>query len=446
MAYYPDWAAPAFPPEKIDFGRFDWIDFAFAVPGQDYNLTWDGSDEAPDLLQRLVTVAHDSGKKVKLSVGGWTGSQYFSPAMSDASSRQTFASNIRAFYDAFDLDGIDIDWEYPGQTGNGNAVSPDDTANFLSFLQLLRETLPADAKMSAAVQTVPFADANGSPLGNVSAFAQVLDWVLIMNYDTWGSSKTPGPNAPLSDGCQNSTQPAASAVAAVKAWTAAGFPANQLVLGVPSYGYISQSSATRLRQRSTLRPRSHRRRLRNRHRARSSLLHLQRTDGADSSGALSEDVSSGGAASQPENATSSSPIMAANEDGSTADGQVQFRALVAQGILQYAPQEAYDGEPEDASSDGGSPPTRYFVNGKEIDSLYDGWSGFTREWDECSSTPFLRSGAADQVVTYDDPLSLGMKAAFAQGVGMLGVNMFDISGDTDQWDLTDAMRKGLGVD
>ncbi|TFY60795.1 hypothetical protein EVJ58_g4912 [Rhodofomes roseus] len=232
MGYYPDWAAPAFPPEKIDFGRFDWIDFAFAVPDQSYNLTWDGSDAAPDLLERLVTVAHDSGKKVKLSVGGWTGSQYFSPAVSDAASRQTFASNIRAFYDAFDLDGVDIDWEYPGQGGNdGNVVSPDDTSNFLSFLQLLRATLPSDAKMSAAVQTVPFADASGNPLGDVSAFAQVLDWVLIMNYDAWGSSKTPGPNAPLSDACHNSTQPVASAAAAVRAWTSAGFPVDQLVLG-----------------------------------------------------------------------------------------------------------------------------------------------------------------------------------------------------------------------
>lgn len=75
MAYYPDWAGDAFPPEKIDFGRFDWVDFAFAVPGADFNLTWDGSDDAPDLLQRLVAHAHAAGKKVKLSVGGWTGSR-----------------------------------------------------------------------------------------------------------------------------------------------------------------------------------------------------------------------------------------------------------------------------------------------------------------------------------------------------------------------------------
>lgn len=75
MAYYPDWAGSDFPPEKIDFNRIDWIDFAFAVPDQNFNLGWDGSQDAPDLLNRLVTAAHASGKKVKLSIGGWTGSK-----------------------------------------------------------------------------------------------------------------------------------------------------------------------------------------------------------------------------------------------------------------------------------------------------------------------------------------------------------------------------------
>ena len=75
MAYYPDWASSSMPPEKIDFSRYDWIDFAFAVPLSGLGLGWDGSDDDPDLLNRLVTAAHQSGKKVKLSVGGWTGSK-----------------------------------------------------------------------------------------------------------------------------------------------------------------------------------------------------------------------------------------------------------------------------------------------------------------------------------------------------------------------------------
>lgn len=75
MGYYPDWAYPAFSPENIDFRRYDWIDFAFALPDADFALVWDDMDSGPKLLERLVTAAHAGGSKVKLSIGGWTGSQ-----------------------------------------------------------------------------------------------------------------------------------------------------------------------------------------------------------------------------------------------------------------------------------------------------------------------------------------------------------------------------------
>jgi chitinase len=104
-----------------------------------------------------------------------------------ASSRQLFADNIHAVYTSFNLDGIDIDWEYPGQDGNkGNQVNSGDTANYLQFLQLLRSTLPSSAMITAAVQPETFADSNGRPMKEISDFAKLLDWVLIMNYDVWG--------------------------------------------------------------------------------------------------------------------------------------------------------------------------------------------------------------------------------------------------------------------
>ena len=75
MGYYPDWAYPAFPPEDIDFGRYDWIDFAFALPNASFALVWDDMNSGPELLKRLVAAAHARGSKVKLSIGGWTGSK-----------------------------------------------------------------------------------------------------------------------------------------------------------------------------------------------------------------------------------------------------------------------------------------------------------------------------------------------------------------------------------
>jgi chitinase len=79
MAYYPDWAGDDFPPEKIDFSRFDWIDFAFALPTSNATLTWD-DPAVPRLLTRLVAAAGSSCTeahctKVKLSIGGWTDSK-----------------------------------------------------------------------------------------------------------------------------------------------------------------------------------------------------------------------------------------------------------------------------------------------------------------------------------------------------------------------------------
>lgn len=378
MGYYPDWVASSYPPEKIDFRRYDWIDFAFALPNENFELVWDDPKSSPDVLRRLVRSAHASGKKVKLSVGGATGSRYFSAAVSSAENRATFVKNINAVVLEFVVDGVDLDWEYPGQTSGGDeSFSPDDTANFLTFLQLLRATLPVGSRITAATQTATFVDDHGEPLKDVSEFAKVLDAITVMAYDTWGSSSTkPGANAPLNNGCHNSSQPTENAVGAYQQWTAAGFPASQIALGVPSYGYISKSIATSLEARSRTRSR-----------------HFARNDNPQDPG----------------------NVVVTNEDG-TDGGQVQFRALVAQGAL---------------------------VKSTSEEAQYVGGGGFERDWHHCSSTPWLRSNQSGQIITYDDPQSLTMKAQFAKDVGLLGVCMWDVHGDTDDWALTDALRKGL---
>ena len=73
-AYYPDWVSSTLPPESIDMTRFDWIDFAFALPDQNFNLGFD-DPSVPGILSRLVAAAHAKNTKVKLSIGGWTGSK-----------------------------------------------------------------------------------------------------------------------------------------------------------------------------------------------------------------------------------------------------------------------------------------------------------------------------------------------------------------------------------
>lgn len=60
------------------------------------------------------------------------------------------------------------------------------------------------------------------------------------------ASSSPGANAPLKNSCANSNQPTANELSAIEQWTAAGMPANKILMGVPAYGYVSSSTATTL--------------------------------------------------------------------------------------------------------------------------------------------------------------------------------------------------------
>ena len=79
-----------------------------------------------------------------------------------------------------------------------------------------------------------------------------------MNYDIWGPwSATVGPNAPLADSCAPAEAQVGSAESAVQTWTAAGFPVEQIVLGVASYGHsfrVRQSDAFENGSTDTLAP------------------------------------------------------------------------------------------------------------------------------------------------------------------------------------------------
>ena len=389
--YYADWAGDSLPPEDVDWDKFDVVDFAFALPTSSYGLEFT-QDDSSDLLKRLVAGAHAAGKRVKLSIGGWTGSTYFSTICGSSSARKTFLGHITSAYDTYELDGIDIDWEYPGTSGaEGNAVSSSDSANFLTFLQEMRDALPSGALISLATQVWPFTGSDGNPLSDVSAFADVIDWILIMNYDIWGSSSTPGPNAPLSDACGNSTQPLANAYAAVSSWTSAGMPASKITLGVPAYGYLQMSTATSLIQRRD---------------------HMLRPD---------------------RSSRRSSYITVENDDGGTSDGQVMFVELIQQGAL-----ELVDGE---------------YVGGGGFTREWDECSHTVSPFPYMpisrvlTRQPWLKSTKSGQIVTYDDPESMSLKGQFAAQAGLRGCNVFSMDGDWtgSSWPLTDAVRSGLDL-
>ncbi|KAJ6497662.1 glycoside hydrolase family 18 protein [Mycena sanguinolenta] len=403
-AYYPDWSVDTFPPESLDYSKFDILNFAFAVPNSSSTLTWDDGSQA--ILQRLVSSARSSGEgtKIVLSVGGWGGSTFFSQASSTAANRATFVSVLSGAVSTFGLDGIDIDWEYPNQAGAGNPFSPSDAANFLLLLTSLRAALGTSKIISAAVTDLPWIGSNGNPLTDVSAYAAQMTYANLMNYDIFGDwSPAPGPNAPLGNLCGTSNQPQYSAEAAFSQWTAAKFPASKLLLGLPLYGYVLNSTNTFLTG-SFKAPDS-----------------ISKDDTAQTSESVSE--SSGpvrGANKRPAQIPVPKPEVGPGSDAAQANlqswwgQQIPFSSLVSSGALV-----------------------------KNSDGTYSGAGGFTEGWDDCSDTPFLFNTAQQTVVSYDDTFSLSDKAAFAKSSGMAGCFTWSLDQD-DGVTLQDAIRTALG--
>ncbi|KAI7778038.1 hypothetical protein LA080_002675 [Diaporthe eres] len=233
-----------FPVSSIPWDKYTEIKYAFAETNADGSLNLTKS--APDQLPVFVSEAKKNGVKALVSIGGWTGSRFFSSNVGSAENRTAFVKTSLDLVSQYQLDGLDFDWEYPNKQGLGcNAINDNDTANFLTFLQELRQTAP-NLTLTAATSLFPWNDATGNKSTDLSGFADVLDYLMVMNYDVYGAwAATAGPNAPLDSAC-DARNNQGSAKLGVQGWLDAGVPADKLVLGIAAYGHgfrVNETSA-----------------------------------------------------------------------------------------------------------------------------------------------------------------------------------------------------------
>ena len=73
--------------------------------------------------------------KVCLMVGGWGGhADGFSMMARDAAKRTEFCQSVKSLLEKNQMDGVDIDWEYPTQSAdNETGADPSDTQNFYTI-------------------------------------------------------------------------------------------------------------------------------------------------------------------------------------------------------------------------------------------------------------------------------------------------------------------------
>lgn len=159
--------------------------------------------------------------KVVLSVGGWA-SGNFSEMAADKHLRRNFAKDCRRVMKEFDLDGIDIDWEYPTSRAAGISASPDDTDNYTLMMRDLRRKLGRRAVLTlASIGSAKFID--------FPAILKYIDYVNVMAYDMGSAPKH-------HSALYSSPNTNMSADDAVKAHLKAGVPLSMQVLGMAFYG------------------------------------------------------------------------------------------------------------------------------------------------------------------------------------------------------------------
>jgi chitinase len=227
-------------PGQIDAHSLTRINYAFANI-QDGRMVTGYPDDPGNLASLVALRKENPALTILISVGGWLWSGNFSDAVLTKESRERFVQSAMDFLILYHLDGLDIDWEYPGMPGAGHAFRGEDKRNFTLLVKELRARFDAETRKSARRLYLTIAAGASdeflahTEMGKVQRY---VDTVNLMSYDYYepGSGPISGHHAPLFTNPADPTK--VSGDASVRAFERAGVPASKLLLGIPFYGHV----------------------------------------------------------------------------------------------------------------------------------------------------------------------------------------------------------------
>ncbi|TLD20773.1 hypothetical protein PspLS_08665 [Pyricularia sp. CBS 133598] len=370
--------------DQIQWDKYDDVKYAFAETTPNGGL--DLSKSAPEELPKFVDAAHAHNKKAQVALGGWAGSIHFSTSVGSPENRTAFVKTCLDLVQKYNLDGLDFDWEYPNKQGLGcNAISPNDTANFISFLTELRKAQPKPLLLTAAVSLYPYNDAAGkqSTDGALKPLGDLLDYSIVMGYDVFGAwAPTGGPNAPLEQSCDPRNNQG-GIKEGISKWIAAGVPAEKLILGVGAYGHgfaVNQADAFVAASAG----------------AAPALSAYPKNNGTRRQGSSWDD----------------DPAVDACGAAQPASGTFTFWSMVTEG--------------------------------KFLDESGKPRAGIASGYDNCSQTPFLYDNSTNWWVSYDDVKSLTVKGKYITDNKLAGFSVWELGGDYKDI-VVNAMRSSVGL-
>ncbi len=221
-------------PPILDADKFTHVNYAFGIITEDSLVI-----RNPEELHALADLRDQYGFKLLVSLQQRPRGT-FCARTKTAEGCALIAKQAKELLDTYDLDGIDVDWEYPGidiTTGKENC----DTCreDFIRMLTAIRKEIGADKLLTIACAATP-----DTWVGtDFVRAAEILDFINIMGYDyNWNKfGKAHHSNLyPATVGIGNNAQ---CGDMAVNLLTDLGIPVEKFTLGLPLYGYQKDHGA-----------------------------------------------------------------------------------------------------------------------------------------------------------------------------------------------------------
>lgn len=229
-----------FDPALVDATKLTHINYAFAniVDGKpQFELDIDSLN-----ISKLIALKKTNPNlKLLYSIGGWVWSNNFSHIAAYAENRELFAKGCIQLMKKHGFDGIDLDWEYPGQRGEDNAFRPSDKDNFTLLLSEIRKQLDKTGSYDHKEYLLTIATGadqsyiDHTDLGKAHVY---LDFINVMCYDYYhGWHYQTGHHANLFQS-DKERYTGNSGEEAINRHIKAGVPVHKLVMGIPFYGRL----------------------------------------------------------------------------------------------------------------------------------------------------------------------------------------------------------------
>jgi len=227
-------------PGEIAAQKLTRINYAFANINDGRIV--DGYSHDNGNLTSLVALKQENPSlTVLVSVGGWLWSGGFSDMALTKRSRAIFISSVADYVTLHQLDGLDIDWEFPGMQGATSHFRAEDKQNYTLLLKELRsrfDKMEGELHRTLYLTVATGADSDWLSHTEMKKVAKYVDTVNLMAYDYYEPDvdAVTGNHAPLY------TDPAdpkkISDDNSIQEYEKAGVPAAKIVLGVPFYAHV----------------------------------------------------------------------------------------------------------------------------------------------------------------------------------------------------------------